>query len=543
LDKLNYRRKVSNKVEARQEIAKIINTLQQMSYLLARADSIREDSNSVQVHITPGKSYRLAWLKPGNLDPALASKLGISEKLYFDKPFSYRQIAASFEKIIVYYENNGYPFASVIIDSLQADSNSLRGIIHVERDRLFKLDSVKVNGTAKVNNGFLLRYLSLREGMPYDESAIRDIPRRIRQLPFISEKQPQVMRLTDRYNKLYLFLDKKNASQFDGILGVLPDASTGKTIITGDLKLKMVNGIFRNGETVDIEWRRLRSLTQDFAGRFIYPYLFKTPFGTDYALKIYRRDTTFIDVQNSIGIQYYFNGLNNIRLFYRQRNTDLISTSGYEFISTLPEYADITTQSYGVGITYERLDYRFNPRHGFSLAANIQTGNRIIRKNAAINEQAYQDVQLRSVQNQYDAVMNWFINLYQAHVLRIGIQTASIFGNSRIFRNELFRIGGLKTLRGFDEESIFTSSYVIPTIEYRFLFARNSNLLVFTEGAWYENVGNGLYVHDTPMSFGAGINLETKAGILNLTYSLGNQFNNGFDIRSGKLHVGLTALF
>ena len=45
------------------------------------------------------------------------------------------------------------------------------------------------------------------------------------------------------------------------------------------------------------------------------------------------------------------------------------------------------------------------------------------------------------------------------------------------------------------------------------------------------------------MSFGAGINFETKAGIFNLSYALGNQFGKGFDFRIGKIHAGLTALF
>ncbi len=133
--------------------------------------------------------------------------------------------------------------------------------------------------------------------------------------------------------------------------------------------------------------------------------------------------------------------------------------------------------------------------------------------------------------------------MYRNNVLKLGLQGASVFGNSALFNNELFRIGGLKTLRGFDEESIFASTYFIPTFEYRFLFAQNSNLLLFAEGAWYENNSNRKYVKDIPLSVGAGINFETKAGILTLNYAIGNQFGNGFDARSGKIHFGLTALF
>lgn len=117
-----------------------------------------------------------------------------------------------------------------------------------------------------------------------------------------------------------------------------------------------------------------------------------------------------------------------------------------------------------------------------------------------------------------------------------------MFGNT-IYKNELFRIGGLRTLRGFDEESIYASSYVIPTLEYRFLFEKNSNIFLFAEGAWYENHSVNSRYDDIPISVGAGINFETKAGIFNLSYALGKQQGNSFDLRIGKIHAGLTALF
>jgi hypothetical protein len=379
--------------------------------------------------------------------------------------------------------------------------------------------------------------------MPYNEQLLSGISPKMRQLAFVTEKRPQEVRLSDRTNKLLLFLDRKEASQFDGIIGFLPNATTKKTIITGDLKLRLVNGIFRNGETFDLEWRRLQSQTQDFNGRVIYPYIWGTPVGIDYALKIYRKDTSFIDITNNMGLQYYYNGLNNLKVFYRQRNTNLISTSGLDFVTTLPDYADISTRAYGIGIFNEQLDYRFNPHRGISLTMNVQTGNRVINRNPGVNPAAYDNLLLRSTQYQADGRVDYFIRLHGNNVLHLAVQGAGVFGNSVIFRNELIRIGGLKTLRGFDEESIYTSAYVIPTVEYRFLFAQNSNVLLFAEGAWYENNSNRKYVSDTPVSVGAGVNFETKAGILTLNYALGNQFGNGFDLRSGKIHFGLTALF
>ncbi len=541
--KLNYQKKFNSKADALKEVADVVFTLQEKGFLLAANDSTVIDSTSVTAYVSENQQYKIAYLKLGNLNPSLASKLGISEKLYFNKAFKHKEVAKALEKIILFYENNGYPFVAVKLDSVNTEGNQLSAVLNVEKNKLFKIDSIKIIGNAKVNSTFLNRYLGVKETMPYNEELLKSISQKVKQLPFITEKQTQRVQLTNKTNKLLLFLDKKNASQFDGIIGFLPDANTKKTVITGDVKLKIVNGIFRNGETFDLEWRRLQSQTQDFNGRVIYPYLFGTPIGVDYTLKIYRKDTSFIDINNDIGLQYYFKGLNNFKVFYKQRNTNLISTSGLQYATTLPSYADVTTGSYGAAINLEKLDYRFNPHRGISVNLTGQTGNRVIKKNAKVNELAYTGLLLHSTQYQFSGVINGFIQLHKNNVLRLGVQGASVFGNSTIFKNELFRIGGLKTLRGFDEESIYVSTFVIPTIEYRFLFAQNSNLLLFTEGAWYENNSNGMYIKDMPMSVGAGINFETKAGILSLNYALGNQFGNGFDVRSGKIHFGLTALF
>lgn len=520
----------------------ILYDLRQQGYLLCDIDSITGDSLNKTAYLQIGKKFKWAYLKKGNAELDVISRLGYNEKLYANKPFNYNQTARFIEKIINHYENNGYPFISLKLDSVTINDNSLSAVLNVTKNKLIKIDSIILQGDAKINKTFLYRYLGLKPMMPYNEASFRNVSKKLKQLPFLNESKGQIIKLTEKQNKLYLFLNKKNASQFDGIIGILPD-NTGKTIFTGDVKIKLVNAVFRAGETFDLNWRRLQTQTQDFKGRVIYPYLLGSPIGTDYAIKIYKKDTSFIDVNNNIGLQYYFSGLNNLKVFYKQRNANILSANGLAFITVLPDYADITTQSYGLGLLFERTDYKFNPHKGFFINISAQTGNKTIKKNPKINDAVYTNLKLKSTQYQSEGEVHAFIQIKGNSVLHIAAQYGSIFGDAPVFKNELFRIGGLKTLRGFDEESIYTSTYVIPTIEYRFLFNQNSNILLFAEGAWYENSNATSYTNDTPYSIGAGINFDTKAGIFSLNYALGAQKGNSIDIRSGKIHFGLTALF
>lgn len=540
---IKYKENYKTRKDLENSVNTVLNDLRHQGYLLADIEAIKGDSLHKTYYLSIGKKFKWAHLKRGNADLSTLSHTGYSEKLYTNKPFKYSETAKFIERLIAHYENNGYPFVSFKLDSLAVNDNELSAVLNVKKNQFVKIDSILVKGDAKINKTFLYRYLGIRPNMPYNEESFRSISKKLRQLPFLSEAKSQRIDITEKQNKMYLFLNKKNASQFDGIIGILPDSKTGKTIFTGDVKIKLVNNIFRSGETFDLQWRRLQSQTQDFKGRVIYPYILGSPVGVDYAIKIYKKDTSFIDVNNNIGLQYYFSGLNNLKVFYKQRNANILSTSGLSAITVLPDYADITTQSYGIGLTFEKLDYRFNPHKGIAVNINAQTGNKVIKKNSKINDAAYNGLQLRSTQYQSDGDINVYLQIKGNNVLRIGAQYGTVFGSAPVFKNELFRIGGLRTLRGFDEESIYTSSYVIPTLEYRFLFSQNSNILLFAEGAWYENNSGSAYFSDQPYSFGAGINFDTKAGIFSLNYALGSQKGNGIDIRSGKIHFGLTALF
>ncbi len=539
--KIEYKKQFITKEFLQKEVNNVYISLIDEGFIMASVDSLICDSLACKAYVFAGKKHKWVKLAYDKKDQGIVTKLGYNEHFFTNRPFKFAELSGLMEKIVVYYENNGYPFASAKLDSLTVLENTIGAKLVIEKNEFIKLDSLVTEGEGKVSQKFLLRYLGIKNGMPYNEAAFRGVSKKIKQLPFVTESKSPVLRLTDKQNKLYLFLDKKNASQFDGIVGILPN-DKGKTIFTGDVKIKLVNTIFKSGETFDINWRRLQSQTQDLKVHVTYPYIAGLPIGVDYDIKLYKKDTTFIDISNALGLNYYYSGLNYFKVFYKQRNANLISTSYLANITVLPEYADIVTKAYGVGIFLEKFDYRFNPRKGFHLAAQISAGNRQIKKNPKINDQAYAQVQLKSSQYQVDGDIAGYINIVKNHVLKLSAQAGGLVGNS-LYRNELFRIGGLRTLRGFDEESIYASTYVIPTIEYRFLFEKNSNIFLFAEGAWYESNSTTGYITDTPVSVGAGINFETKAGIFNLSYGLGKQMGNTFDLRTGKIHAGLTALF
>ncbi len=533
---------VSDSAQKR-ELQNIILRLNDNGYLSAKVDSsVKIDSLHLKAWITTGEVFRWATIKAGNVTEDILSRSNFREKVFFGEPIFFRSVTRLQKRIIAWCENNGYPFAAVKLDSLRITDGKLQASLNLKKNGLFLIDSVVIKGNAKVRPVYLFNYFGIKPGDLYDESQVRKISIRSKELAFVRETQsPQAVFSKDKA-KLFVYLDKKGASQFDGIIGVMPNnAETGKVLLTGDLKLNLLNS-FGRGETVSINWRKLQAQTQDLRTQIVYPFLFNTPFGVDLKFDLYKRDTTFININMAGGLQYLFSGGNYLKVFIDSRTSNLLSTYGLDNITTLPQYADVKTLLYGIGGKFEKLDYRFNPRKGVRLNANIRAGNKTIRQNAKINPEAYENIKLKSLQINADLIAEYYIPIGNRSTVKTGLQAATLI-NQNLFQNELPRIGGLKTLRGFDEESIFASLYSIATVEYRFLLEQNSYLFTFFDGAYYENTSRGKRVFDRPFGFGAGITFETKIGIFSLTYALGKQFNNPIEFRSGKIHFGIVSRF
>ncbi len=529
-------------LQIRRQLELLIYQYRGEGYLAASLDSLIRDSLNTTAYIYTGQKYIWATIKQGNVPIELLDGTGFRKKLFFEKPFRYDQVAAINSKILRNCENRGYPFASVSLDSITIINNQFTASLSLNKNRFLLIDSIIIKGKADVAPVYLYNYIGIAPGDVYKEIQIRKISSRFRELAFIKEVKKSQVLFTEKETKLYLFLENKKASQFDGVIGLLPDESkSGKFNLTGEIHLKLQNSL-RRGEIIEINWKQLPVKSQDLKVHFLYPFLFNTPFGFSGNLAIFKKDTTYIDVTKILGIHYALTGNNFIKAFVKDKQSDLQSTAGLENVTTLPPFADITTVSYGATVYYENLDYRLNPKKGITIESTGSAGNRRIRKNSEFNPAIYESIKLKSVTYHGELITDFFFSLGGRHVMNFGTITAYIY-NPDLFTNELYRIGGLKSLRGFDEESIYASVYSIGKIEYRYLLEQNSFLFTFFNIAWYENNTGNFHITDTPFGLGTGINFETKIGIMSVSYALGKQFDNPVLFRNGKIHFGIVNYF
>lgn len=450
-------------------------------------------------------------------------------------------VLSQIENVLQFFEQNGYPFAELKFNKIEVDSTNRKVNAQLQftlNDKIF-LDSIKVLGEEVIGVNFLTSYLGLKPGLVYDERKIKLITNRLEELPFLRLKFPVQVYFVNSKATVVISPEKRNANKFDGLIGVQPTNTNQKTTIIGQAQLYLVN-VLHKGERLNIDFKSQANSTRDLKLFATYPYVFATNFGVDVNLDIRRQDSSFSNFGRGIGIQYLFIGNNQIRLLYKVEESNLLSTKKYANAIQLPENIDVKKYSYGINLQFEKLDYRVNPSNGYSLQATTLFGQRAISKNAGITDSLYNGLKLKSNQIQLMLVLKKYFKLFDKNILLASFNTKWI-NSDRLFNNELVRLGGINDLRGFDEESIFASYFWQSTIEYRFLLDRNSFLRVFYDQAYFYN--SILQANDYPFGLGAGVQLQTGAGILQLSYALGSQRNSGLNFQTGKIHFGIINYF
>ncbi|MCT4580150.1 MAG: hypothetical protein N4A35_01935 [Flavobacteriales bacterium] len=526
----------------REQLKTIVYQEIEKGYLEASVDQVKsiDSLKEIRVKYHRGNSYKWASLKVEHEAVAFLSKVGYGEKLYSKVPFSPKEVKVLFQKTIKLLENSGYPFARIQLEDVELKKEGILAGVALDKGPLITIDSIYIKTNDKVSIPTVYNAIKLKPGDIYNEKALQEIALRIKEIPYLKESKGVEVEFINKKCNVYLYLNTVKSNNFNGVLGVQPDQN-GAITLTGDVDVKLLNSFYK-GEFIRFNWRQTQQLTQDLKLGFNYPFLFNTGFGVDTKLNIYKRDTTFVDANLRMGVDYVFSGMNKVMFFYENKNSNLLSTANYQNISVLPEYADVTKRNYGINVVLQNLDYRFNPRKGYGINIGGSVGGKRIKQNQALPEEIYENVRLNTFVYNIEGELRYFIPIKRKATIMLRGRGASFY-NENVFTNELYRIGGIQTIRGFDEESIFVSSYAVASLEYRYLLEQNSNIYVFGDYGWLEkNVGEN-YLFDQPYSFGAGISFETSPGIFSLSYALGSQMGAPVYLRAAKIHFGFTSFF
>ncbi len=538
-NKIVYKNSYANKREKDAILNKVLLDMYANSYVSAHFENLTTDTNHTLIKLITGKTFQWTKLHPGNVDEAWLSVAGYRSKLFSSSPFNQKQLKDLIDKILGLAENNGYPFASLQLKNVVINETGVEAELFLNKDRRIVWDSLEVVGDkdTAINRDFLRIYLGLLPGKPYNEKTARNIRTRLKEVLYIKvNADPQIIFKEDKAKPI-IFIDEQKANRLDGVLGLAPNSSQNNSLLlTGEANLALLN-VMGDGIKLTLGYKSFLRSSQQINVSAEYPYFLGLPIGITEEFNLAKFDSTYYVLDNKLGMNYYLNGKDYFRLIYNNYSTHLLNASMYAKTNALPPYLDVATDWYGIGLHLEDFDYKYNPRSGYSIYIEGSVGTKVISKNVSILSSLYDSLQLRKVVYKYVADISYFIPLALRSTLNLGIQSA-LLADNEMTPNQIFKIGGLHNLRGFDEQSIYASSYYIPRVEYRYLVDRNSNFQLFYNMAYYREDIRNYSKHDTPMGMGLGYNYLTKAGLFSISFAVGKQMDNPFDFNAAKVHIG-----
>lgn len=548
--------------DTKETSANYINKLKELllsrGYVSASVDSVHADSVKASVYLYIGNEYK--WhLITDSLPKDVMAALHLTKKSYAANNLRYEELKNVERGILDYYENTGYPFARVYIES-KVRGDSILTILKTDPRALYHIDSIRNLGPAKIKESFLQHYLGIYNGDVYDKQKLSEVNRLIGNLPYLEQEQPWDMMMLGSGGTLNLYLRPKKSSEVNAIIGFLPSGNSvsGKTKITADVRLNLKNAL-GGGENILLNWQQIEPQSPKLDLGFSQPYLFNTPYGIDFSFGLQKRDSSWLQLNTRLGIQYMWSARKVLSVFYQVRNNYLLQggldTSNVLRTHQLPPYMDVRSASGGMTYQFDNLDYRFNPRKGFDVSLTGAAGIRKVQQNNDIlklRDPAEPDFNFKTL---YDTIkqktyllsmlasLSHYSNLGKNSVLKLASNMGWLM-SPQLFQNELFRIGGHKLLRGFDEESIYVDRYGVLTSEYRLLTGINSFLFGFVDWGLTHSKMVGQSFSNSFISTGLGLELETGFGLLNLSYAIGKRNDAKFDIRNAsKIHFGYINYF
>ena len=544
-----------DEVSAKQYVKQLLTKLHNDGFLAASFDSIAVDSNALLAHLFIGRQYQWAHLTYNKTAQNWLNETGMNHRLVSNKAIHPKEFQVIVNRLLTYGENHGFPFATVQLDSMELlPDRSLHAQLVVHQNRYFEFDTLSVVGDVKISKAFLYQYLGFSPADAYNEKLVIKLREKIAKLPFATIIANPRVSFAGQKVRITLYLKHRKTDQADGIVGFAPNTTGNENglLITGEVNLALQN-LLQRGIGYDLHWKSFAARSQQLKMNGQIPYLFKNPIGLDGTFEYVKFDTQFFTLKTKLGVRYLFEGSDFLKLYVQNTQSALIhaDTIAVRNTKVLPIRNPVRTTSYGLQIQRNRLDNTLNPRKGFKLEMDGNVGTRNVLKDIRIDQvlftndnnesyTVYDSVKLKSLQAEFAYSASFFVPIGKKSTA-VGLISGKQLITETVFVNDLYRYGGTRSLRGFNEESLLANSYTMVGLEYRYLLGENAFFQLFVNAAYTEdksNTATGL-VTDIPYGFGAGVHLDVNSGVLSLAYALGSEQGNGIKFSQAKIHFGI----
>ena len=485
--------------------------LQIMGFLEAAFATPQQINDSLyRTQLVAGQKITSVRLTPSQSIPEKLASLLPAQKI----PFS--DTASLLNQLVAASAQIGYPFASFELHPIERNGEALKARLDIDLGELRTLDALKIEGYDRFPDAFLKQTGRFFLKKPFQERSLQKIHQSFKKLPFVTAiRDPEVLFAKDS-TIAYLYFKRKANNYVEGFLG-FESKNSGGIRFNGNLVVRLLNNLHQ-GEQLNLLYKNDGDLQRNFSISLQWPYVFRSPIGTETGLEIFTRDSSFVTSKQFLKLSVPLR--QDLRVW---TGIEFFSGSSLEITPTLP--------------SFQKTSFRLEIEKEFAAYDAYFATRSYIKGQAAWGKRTVDSQQASQYHLGLSSQYILSLSDRSQYIARLGGQ--ALVGDV-LYIHELFRLGGILSLRGFSDNQFQTDRYLLLNQEYRYLLSPESYLLGLVDNALVhdETLGNQWL-----LGIGVGLGIRTGGGMLQLQYVLGKTPQLPFSFKDAKVHLRFSSFF
>lgn len=515
VSEIYHTKKHLQKKDALDEIERILQQVKKKGFFTVRIDSISKTNKELIAYLDLGKKINeiIIFTKKDNTNGIIDSGIdSIKIKTIEFSDFT--------NQLLEQIDRKGNSFSEITYVNPLLKNDTLFLEMKISNSSSRKIDKVITRGYEDFPKKFISKYFLIDKNTVFSKQKLNQVSALSNKLDFIKEKKvPEVLFKKDSTH-LYLFLDKIGTSSFDGLVNFSSKENGKGLLLNGNLDLKL-NNTFNTGEKFEIIWNKVSDEKTDFKINSYVPYILNSKFSTTLEFYLYRQDSTFINTNFELKTDYLINQKSHASILFNSKNSN--------YLLNIPNNDLASYSNYFIGLGYELKK---------SSTSNLYKYKNGLNLNLTIGKRKTDTESINQLKFHFSAFANVQIN--NRGYLNIKNESGLLTSKNYLL-NELFRIGGANSIRGYNEQSIFTNGYSYSNIEFRYSLDTSSYLYSITDlGVYKENTTNKI---KKLLGIGAGYQFRINNNLVNLGYVISTNSSTNAKLNSSRLVVRWTSFF
>lgn len=491
-------------LELHNDIKTFKRSLQEMGYFYPEINLVKENDSNYNIKLTKNKQHTHIVLLFSELTkPSTHKEIKKTIPIYILKK-TLQEIASNLE-------SEGATFTQVKLANIRTIDQKLTADVIIDKTHKRSIDKVIIRPYKNFPSRFIRHYFKIAKGKTsYTLKKTENISQQSGLLNFATEiKKPETL-FTKDSTHLYLYIKQKKSNKFDGVLGFGNNKEKKGIQFNGHIDIELQNS-FNKGEEIAFKWSRNNTDLERLHTKIVSPYVFNSRITSSIQFELKKQDSTFANTKTQFHLETSLRRNQKIGILINQtKSTALREVTNNSIVS-------FETRSYGITFS-DRLHVKKNK---LSTELQVEYGD---KQTSSGNIPQTRGTVVLNLTIPTKSIRSYFIK-----------NVTKVLNSKKQNTNELYIAGGSNSLRGFNENSIVSSSFNYTNNEMRFKTNETSFLYTFLDVGIFTNTLEESI--NTLYGVGAGYSYKTRNGQLNLSYGLGSDSKEKIDFSKGIFHI------